>query len=432
MAEIDINQITNAVVAELRNGATDMAGITPSTALNDSDNVLAQEGSTLKKLPVSLFKQIVAAGATVYRLTADSVVFKATTTAVAIGVTKSEGGEVTVLSTLPTGWKIGVHCESGDAYQDTYYSAPMSIDPHAWESVAVTLYDGDPQSSSSAQAVDIVTLRLVSDGEKGDKGDTGEQGPQGEKGEKGEDGATAGSLILQPYNDYECYNVTALDYETGIVTVDSEPTDIEVGDYVAVVYYNKDNAAWQAPLTQTWNADGAHKNNGAYYYGYVTAKSGNTLTVNNYLIEGKGVLSNPTNFMLVHYGASEPTDDLSITLPDAYKGKPIKVDLVGQGIMKQSGWNNWRVDITIDGLWGWSGSLDGGRGGVICTTTEFSEHMWREWDWAYEMGIDTGGSYRHKLIVAAVPDAYDITKATAIVVPWQFRVPFNEIRISIL
>ncbi len=188
MAEIDINQITNAVVAELRNGATDMAGITPSTALNDSDNVLAQEGSTLKKLPVSLFKQIVAAGATVYRLTADSVVFKATTTAVAIGVTKSEGGEVTVLSTLPTGWKIGVHCESGDSYQDTYYSAPTSIDPHAWESVAVTLYDGDPQSSSSAQAVDIVTLRLVSDGEKGDKGDTGEQGPQGEKGEKGEDG----------------------------------------------------------------------------------------------------------------------------------------------------------------------------------------------------------------------------------------------------
>ncbi len=173
MADIDINQITNAVVAELRNGATDMAGITPSTALNDSDNVLAQEGSTLKKLPVSLFKQIVAAGATVYRLTADSVVFKATTTAVAIGVTKSEGGEVTVLSTLPTGWMIGVHCESGASYQDTYYSAPTSIDPHAWESVAVTLYDGDPQSSSSAQAVDIVTLRLVSDGEKGDKGDTG-------------------------------------------------------------------------------------------------------------------------------------------------------------------------------------------------------------------------------------------------------------------
>lgn len=176
MADIDINQITNAVVAELRNGATDMAGITPSTALNDSDNVLAQNGGTLKKLPVSLFKQIVAAGATVYRLTADSQVYKATTTSVAIGVTKSEGGEVTVLSTLPTGWKIGVHCESGDSYADNYYSAPTSIDPHAWETVAVTLYDGDPQSSTSAQAVDIVTLRLVSDGTdgaKGDKGDTG-------------------------------------------------------------------------------------------------------------------------------------------------------------------------------------------------------------------------------------------------------------------
>lgn len=114
--------------------------------------------------------------ATSYRLTADSQVYKATTTSVAIGVTKSEGGEVTVLSTLPTGWKIGVHCESGASYSDNYYSAPTSIDPHAWETVAVTLYDGDPQSSTSAQAVDIVTLRLVSDGTdgaKGDKGDTG-------------------------------------------------------------------------------------------------------------------------------------------------------------------------------------------------------------------------------------------------------------------
>lgn len=173
MADIDINQITNAVVAELRNGATDMAGITPSTSLNDSDNVLAQNGGTLKKLPVPLFKQIVAAGATVYRLTTDSQVFKSTTTSVAIGVTKSKGGEVTVLSTLPTGWKIGVHCESGNIYTDNYYSAPTSIDPHSWQTVVVTLYDADPQSSTSAQAVDIVTMRLVSDGTKGDKGDTG-------------------------------------------------------------------------------------------------------------------------------------------------------------------------------------------------------------------------------------------------------------------
>lgn len=174
MADIDINQITQAVVASLRSGATDMSGISASTALADTDNVLAQNGAELKKLPVSLFKKIVAAGATVYRLTVDSLIFKSDTTSVSVGVTKSEGGTITTLSSLPDGWRIGVHCESGDSFQDNYYSTLPTVDPHSWQVVTVTLYDGNPEASgSTAQAVDIATMRLVSDGAKGDKGDTG-------------------------------------------------------------------------------------------------------------------------------------------------------------------------------------------------------------------------------------------------------------------
>ncbi len=436
MAEIDINQITNAVVAELRNGATDMAGITPSTALNDSDNVLAQEGSTLKKLPVSLFKQIVAAGATVYRLTADSVVFKATTTAVAIGVTKSEGGEVTVLSTLPTGWKIGVHCESGDAYQDTYYSAPMSIDPHAWESVAVTLYDGDPQSSSSAQAVDIVTLRLVSDGEKGDKGDTGEQGPQGEKGEKGEDGATAGSLILQPYNDYECYNVTALDYETGIVTVDSAVEgSINVGDYVAVTFNtSKVGGNYFAPLSKPTNYKYYHvgdKMSVSFLYAQVTAVDGKQVTVSAYINTGKGTLATATDYMLVHYGSTAP-NTMKIELPSGYQGKPLRVEVMGQCIgVNAANWNTWKVQ-----LWESTSKVlitpggDSGHGVYAHNVVYFLDGWVFNADLANTSGNDTSGVYRQKEFPIRID--YDITKGTVVAFPYQFSVPYNVVIISLI
>ncbi len=371
----------------------------------------------------------------VYRLTADSVVFKATTTAVAIGVTKSEGGEVTVLSTLPTGWQIGVHCESGDAYQDTYYSAPMSIDPHAWESVAVTLYDGDPQSSSSAQAVDIVTLRLVSDGEKGDKGDTGEQGPQGEKGEKGEDGATAGSLTLQPYNDYECYNVTALDYETGIVTVDSAVEgSINVGDYVAVTFNtSKVGGNYFAPLSKPTNYTFYHagSKSGGFLYAQVTAVDGKQVTVSAYINSGKGALATATDYMLVHYGSTAPSMT-KIELPSGYQGKPLRVELMGQDIGNlASNWNNWYAQ-----LWESASKAlatpggDCGHGTYVHDVAYFLDGWVLNRDLANTSGNDTSGVYRQKEF--PIRRSYDITKGTVIAIPYQFSVPYNVVIISLI
>lgn len=111
---------------------------------------------------------------TTYRLVIGTQTFKSDTTSVSVGVTKSEGGTITTLSSLPDGWRIGVHCESGNLFQDNYYSTLPTVDPHSWQVVTVTLYDGNPEASgSTAQAVDIATMRLVSDGAKGDKGDTG-------------------------------------------------------------------------------------------------------------------------------------------------------------------------------------------------------------------------------------------------------------------
>lgn len=168
MTTEDINQITAAVIAQLRQGATDLDGIKASSALADTDNVIAANGSTVKKLPVSLFKKIVAS----YRLMVSGQTFKADTTAVLVGVTKSEGGKIEQLTALPKGWRIKVEWKGSASAMSNVLSAPGTINPNAAAgstSVEITLYDGDP-TTETAHAIDEATLLLVSDGKNGKDG----------------------------------------------------------------------------------------------------------------------------------------------------------------------------------------------------------------------------------------------------------------------
>ena len=172
MTTEDINQITAAVIAQLRQGATDLDGIKASSALADTDNVIAANGSTVKKLPVSLFKKIMAS--TVYRLMVSGQTFKADTTAVLVGVTKSEGGKIEQLTALPKGWRIKVEWKGSASAMSNVLSAPGTINPNAATgstSVEITLYDGDPTTDQTAQAIDEATLLLVSDGKDGSGGE---------------------------------------------------------------------------------------------------------------------------------------------------------------------------------------------------------------------------------------------------------------------
>ena len=172
MTTEDINQITAAVIAQLRQGATDLDGIKASSALADTDNVIAANGSTVKKLPVSLFKKIMAS--TVYRLMVSGQTFKADTTAVLVGVTKSEGGKIEQLTALPKGWRIKVEWKGSASAMSNVLSAPGTINPNAAAgstSVEITLYDGDPTTDQTAQAIDEATLLLVSDGKDGSGGE---------------------------------------------------------------------------------------------------------------------------------------------------------------------------------------------------------------------------------------------------------------------
>lgn len=186
MTTEDINQITAAVIAQLRQGATDLDGIKASSALADTDNVIAANGSTVKKLPVSLFKKIVASGTTVYRLMVSGQTFKADTTAVLVGVTKSEGGKIEQLTALPKGWRIKVEWKGSASAMSNVLSAPGTINPNAATgstSVEITLYDGDPTTDQTAQAIDEATLLLVSDGKNGKDGATGVKGDKGDTGD---------------------------------------------------------------------------------------------------------------------------------------------------------------------------------------------------------------------------------------------------------
>ncbi len=435
---IDINELTQAVAAELRNGATDLSSMPVVTTVADDDTVLAQSGTALKKIKVAAIAAKGKPGdkgadAVLYRLLPSALVYKSDTTAITLSLLKTEG-ESTAVAALPSGWVVQVVWNgTGGLTKSSTLTSLSAVNPNSLAgatSVDLALYTANPEASgSSATLVDSATLLLVADGKQGDKGDKGDKG---DTGPKGADGSGAGSLILHPFDEYPTFAITALNYETGEVTCKDTPTGIEVGDYVAVVRYTKDNISWKAPLTDLWVSRCDHTNNAAIYYASVNAISGNVLTIENYKITGKGKLADPTCFMLVHYGAGDPTDDLSIKLPDAYKGKPIRIDLIGQGIMTQTGWNNWCPQLTLADNKNYNPPLDDGRGGSIITTTIFSEHYIEEYDWAYIAKIDTDGKYRRAYKVGAVSNTYDITTSTAVKIPWQFRVPFNEIRISLL
>lgn len=178
MTTEDINKVTEAVIAQLRQGATDVDGIEPSAELADTDNVLADSGSALKKLPVSLFKKIVASGAEAYRLVVSAQVYKATTTAVGVDVVKGSGGSVEQLTELPKGWKIKVHWKGAELSKDSTMGIG-TFNPNELAgatSVELTLYDGDPTMAAdgkTVQAIDAATLLLVADGKDGQDGAKG-------------------------------------------------------------------------------------------------------------------------------------------------------------------------------------------------------------------------------------------------------------------
>lgn len=251
MTNEDINKVTAAVLAQLRQGATDVDGIEPSAELADTDNVLADSGSALKKLPVSLFKKIVASGAEAYRLVTSAQIYKSTTTAVSVGVVHGSGGSVEQMAELPKGWKIEVHWEGAELSKDSTMGIG-TLNPNELAgatSVELTLYDGDPTvavDGKKAQAIDSTTLLLVADGKDGKdgaKGDTGAAGEKGEKGDKGDAGAKGGEEVLYD----ECYYPNkAATTDTSRYTDSTEilqPTGY-VGDYT-----DADGKQWTGVFT---------------------------------------------------------------------------------------------------------------------------------------------------------------------------------------
>lgn len=179
---IDINELTQAVAAELRNGATDLSNMPVATTVADDDTVLAQSGTALKKIKVSAIAAKGKPGdkgadAVVYRLLPGALVYKADTTAVSLSLLKTEG-ESTAVAALPAGWVVSVRWNAaGGLIKNATLSTLAAVNPNSLAgatSVQLTLCTGHPEASGgNAQVVDSATLLLVADGKKGDKGDDG-------------------------------------------------------------------------------------------------------------------------------------------------------------------------------------------------------------------------------------------------------------------
>lgn len=186
---IDINELTQAVAAELRNGATDLSNMPVVTTVADDDTVLAQSGTALKKIKVSAIAAKGKPGdkgadAVLYRLHPSAIVYKSDTTSISLSLLKTEG-EATTTAELPDGWVVLVTWETASGLmQSATQKALTAINPNSLKdatSVRLELYTADPQlstpgSGSRAKLVDSATLLLVSDGEKGDPGTPGNDG----------------------------------------------------------------------------------------------------------------------------------------------------------------------------------------------------------------------------------------------------------------
>lgn len=183
---IDINELTQAVAAELRNGATDLSSMPVVTTVADDDTVLAQSGTALKKIKVAAIAAKGKPGdkgadAVLYRLLPSALVYKSDTTAITLSLLKTEGEE-TSTAALPSGWVVVVTWNNASGLmQSATLSTLASINPNKLAgatSVDLALYTSDPQTISpsggrTAKLVDSATLLLVSDGKKGDTGDDG-------------------------------------------------------------------------------------------------------------------------------------------------------------------------------------------------------------------------------------------------------------------
>ena len=182
---IDINELTQAVAAELRNGATDLGNVPVASSVTDDDMLLGQSGSSLKKIKVAAIAAkgkpgdpgTPGADAVVYRLLPGALVYKADTTAIALSLLKTEG-ESTTTAELPSGWRVVVSWNAtGGLTKSATLSTLAAVNPNSLAgatSVQLALFTADPEASgSSAQLVDSATMLLVADGLKGDKGDDG-------------------------------------------------------------------------------------------------------------------------------------------------------------------------------------------------------------------------------------------------------------------
>ena len=179
---IDINELTQAVAAELRNGATDLGNVPVASSVTDDDMLLGQSGTALKKIKVAAIAAKGKPGdkgadAVLYRLHPSALVYKADTTEVPLSLLKTDG-ESTTTAELPSGWVVAVTWDAtGGLTKSATLSTLASVNPNSLAgatSVQLALFTADPEASgSSAQLVDSATLLLVADGLKGDKGDDG-------------------------------------------------------------------------------------------------------------------------------------------------------------------------------------------------------------------------------------------------------------------
>lgn len=139
-------------------------------------------------------------------------------------------------------------------------------------------------------------------------------------------------FVWEPFKDLEHWNITAIDFSTGTVTLDTEEHGLAVGDLVTLAANIKDwvhtydtGISWEYCMKSSRRVDFPVKQWDAIPAWKVTAVNGAEIQCDGLKVS-TNIVPEPSDWQLQRCA----TADRSVALPARFKGKPVTVTVEGQ------------------------------------------------------------------------------------------------------
>ena len=148
-------------------------------------------------------------------------------------------------------------------------------------------------------------------------------------------------FVWEPFKDLEHWNITAIDFSKGTVTLDTEKHGLVVGDLVTLAAnifrylgaYHP-GRSWEDCMSSSSMKNFPVKSHTAIPYMKVTSVNGAEIQLDTLKVS-TSIVPVPSEWQLQRCA----TSDRIVALPTGFKGKPVTVTVEGQYVSYTSEWN---------------------------------------------------------------------------------------------